>query len=82
MSVWGFEASLSLLFNCLSWIISPLFNCKSRLVLGRVYFGFHSLLCHLTLLSVGVSFVGGFSLPAGILVSTSSSYSFCDQLEW
>ena len=36
----------------------------------------HSLLHLLLFLSVGVSFVGGFPLPGGILVFTASAYSF------
>ena len=36
----------------------------------------HSLLHHLSLLSVGGSFVGRFSLPAGMLVFTAPIYSF------
>ena len=58
------------------WVISPPFNCNSRLVLGGGYCGFHSLLCHLPLLSVGVSFVGCFSLLAGILLFRAPTYSF------
>ena len=36
----------------------------------------HSLLHLFLLLSVGGSFVGGFPLPAGILVFTAATYSF------
>ena len=32
--VQGFEASLSLSFSCLFWVISPPFSCISRSVLG------------------------------------------------
>ena len=71
-----FEASLSLLFSCLFWVISLLFSYISRLVLDWNYFGIHSLLHLFPLLSVGGSFVGGFPLPAGILVFMATTYSF------
>ena len=76
LSVQGFEASLLLLFTCYSWVISPSFSFTSRLVLSVGYCGFHSLLHHLSLLSVGGSVVGGFSVAAGILVFTAPTYSF------
>ena len=36
LCVQGFEASLSLLFSCLFWVISPPFSCISRSVLDWV----------------------------------------------
>ena len=57
-------------------VVSLLFSCNSVLVLGGGYCGFHSFLCHLLLLSVGGTFVGGFSLAAGILVFTAPTYFF------
>ena len=81
LCVQGFEASLSLLFS-LFWVCSPPFSCNSRLFLGGSYCGFHFLLHILPLLSVGGSLVGGFSLPAGILVFPALTPTvFCDQLE-
>ena len=43
---------------------------------GLTWCGFPSLLHLLLFLYVGVSFVGGFPLPGGILVFTASTYSF------
>ena len=57
LCIQGFEASLSLLFSCLLWVISPPFSCISRLVLGGGERGFHSLFHLLPLLSAGGSVV-------------------------
>ena len=46
LSVQGYKASLSLLFSCLFWVVSPQVSCNSRLVLGEVKCGFHSLIRH------------------------------------
>ena len=76
LSVQGNEASLLLLFICLFWVISPPLSCNSKLVLGGGLCGFHSLVHNLPFLSFGDSFVGGFSLPAGILVFIAPTYFF------
>ena len=74
MCLLGFEASLSLSFSGLFWVISPPVSSISRSVLGWGYCGFHSLLQLLLLLSVGGSCVGGFLLTAGVLVFTAPTY--------
>ena len=71
--LWGFSLTIFLLFVVDNF---STVSCNSRSVPVGGYCGFHSCLCHLPLLSVGGSFVGGFSLPAGILVFTAPTYSF------
>ena len=69
---WGFSLALVQLF-----VLSNFFTIYLYFQVGPglTSCGFPSLL-HLLFLSVGVSFVGGFPLPGGILVFPASTHSF------
>ena len=68
MRFWGFSLTIVQLFVLGNFSTIWLYFL---MILGGGYFGFHSLLHLLPLLSVG-----GFYLSAGILVFTAPSYSF------
>ena len=75
---WGFSPALVQLFVLSNYFTIYLYF---QIGPGLTSCDFPSLLHLLLFLSVGVSFIGGFPLPAGILVFTASTYSFLCQLE-
>ena len=70
---WGFSLALVQLFVLSNFLTIYLYFQVSP---GLTWCGFPSLLHLLLFLYVGVSFVGGFPLPGGILVFPASTHSF------